>query len=95
MPIFGSGLGSDLSTSTILVISGSTISVSNVCCPRTLGKRYPICIAGGGDGPPEDCGGPEGYRALVKQQHFWLADFDLRDDVVQAGAFKVSVPRRL
>jgi hypothetical protein len=50
--------------------------------PLTPGKRYPLCIAGGGDCPPEDCGGPEGYRALVKQQHSWLADFDLRDDVL-------------
>ena len=27
-------------------------------------KQYPICTDGAGDCPPEDCGGPSGYRDL-------------------------------
>jgi len=27
-------------------------------------KQYPICVDGAGDCPPEDCGGPPGYRNL-------------------------------
>jgi hypothetical protein len=27
------------------------------------GRAYPICTGGSGACPPEDCGGPEGYRA--------------------------------
>jgi Plasmid pRiA4b ORF-3-like protein len=30
--------------------------------PFEPSKRYPICIAGAGACPPEDCGGPPGYR---------------------------------
>jgi Plasmid pRiA4b ORF-3-like protein len=33
-------------------------------------KRYPICIAGKNDCPPEDCGGPGGYahlRSVINQ----------------------------
>lgn len=28
-------------------------------------KQYPICIAGAEACPPEDCGGPDGYRELL------------------------------
>lgn len=28
-------------------------------------KQYPVCIAGGESCPPEDCGGPSGYRELL------------------------------
>ena len=36
-------------------------------------KRYPVCIAGGGDCPPEDCGGPPGYAEFLFQRGSWPA----------------------
>jgi len=34
--------------------------------PPEKGKKYPICIDGKRACPPEDCGGPWGYRDLLK-----------------------------
>jgi hypothetical protein len=43
--------------------------------------RYPRCIAGSGDCPPEDCGGPEGYRSLLDERSSWSALEALEDDM--------------
>lgn len=45
-------------------------------------RRYPHCIAGGGDCPPEDCGGPVGYRALLNEHYSWQSGWDLHDDML-------------
>ncbi len=29
---------------------------------------YPVCTGGHGDCPPEDCGGPSGFRALMEER---------------------------
>src|SRR6266545_6375189 len=50
--------------------------------PLAPGKAYPVCIAGSGDCPPEDCGGPAGYRALINAQYSWQAGLDLYDDML-------------
>jgi hypothetical protein len=39
--------------------------------------RYPVCIAGGGDCPPEDCGGPPGYAEFLFQRGSWPAVSDV------------------
>ena len=33
--------------------------------------HYPVCIAGHGDCPPEECGGPSGYAALLLERGSW------------------------
>lgn len=33
--------------------------------------HYPVCIAEHGDCPPEDCGGPSGYAALLLERGSW------------------------
>ena len=43
---------------------------------------YPVCIAGAGTCPPEDCGGPTGYRRLVDERRSWPALLQVQDDVV-------------
>ncbi len=48
----------------------------------TAGERYPRAIAGAGDCPPEDCGGPMSYHALITEQYSWLAGLDLQDDIL-------------
>jgi hypothetical protein len=45
-------------------------------------KRYPMCIAGAGACPPEDCGGPSGYRHLLDEPSSWPALLQAHDDVV-------------
>ena len=42
-------------------------------------KVYPVCVAGTGDCPPEDCGGPAGYRALLDYFFSWEAEETLQD----------------
>ena len=39
--------------------------------PLDLKKRYPVCTDGAGDCPPEDCGGPWGYRNLIATRCSW------------------------
>ena len=34
--------------------------------PAELGVKYPRCIAGERNGPPEDCGGPPGYADMLE-----------------------------
>ncbi len=41
--------------------------------PLEPGKTYPVCIAGDGDCPPEDCGGPWGYMSLMEERCSWPA----------------------
>jgi hypothetical protein len=43
---------------------------------------YPVCIAGAGACPPEDCGGPEGYRRLLDARSSWPALLQAQDDLV-------------
>ncbi len=45
-------------------------------------KKYPICTAGAGDCPPEDCGGPWGYRTLTEGQCSLLSLLQAREDVL-------------
>ncbi len=50
--------------------------------PLEPGKTYPICTAGAGDCPPEDCGGPWGYRTLMEGQCSLLSLLQAREDVL-------------
>jgi len=34
--------------------------------PYEKGTKYPRCIGGERNGPPEDCGGPDGYEGLLE-----------------------------
>lgn len=49
--------------------------------PHPSTQPYPVCSAGAGDCPPEDCGGPSGYRALLREQTSWDAVEALRADM--------------
>lgn len=44
-------------------------------------KRYPLCIGGAGDCPPEDCGGPVGYRAYLDECCSWQTLFQVHADM--------------
>jgi len=44
------------------------------------GKQYPICTDGDGDCPPEDCGGPWGYRELMAERDSGWALLQALDD---------------
>lgn len=46
------------------------------------GKTYPVCIGGSGDCPPEDCGGPCGYRSLLEERYSWSSLKQAQEDVV-------------
>lgn len=50
--------------------------------PGELRKTYPVCTAGAGDCPPEDCGGPEGYQALIEARSSFTAFEEAREDVL-------------
>jgi hypothetical protein len=43
-------------------------------------KKYPVCTAGNGDCPPEDCGGPWGYRELMAERESGWALLQVLDD---------------
>jgi hypothetical protein len=43
-------------------------------------KHYPVCAAGNGDCPPEDCSGPWGYRELMAERFSLLALLQLQVD---------------
>lgn len=45
-------------------------------------KTYPVCIAGAGDCPPEDSGGPPGYQRLLEERYSWEAMEQVRADVL-------------
>ncbi len=49
--------------------------------PLEPGKTYPVCTAGDGDCPPEDCGGPWGYMSLMEERCSWSAVGQAHDDV--------------
>jgi hypothetical protein len=36
--------------------------------PGSRGDEAPVCLAGRGASPPECCGGPTGYRLMLKRQ---------------------------
>jgi hypothetical protein len=50
--------------------------------PHDAGKTYSLCVAGAGDCPPEDCGGPPGYEHLLEERYSWEAMEQMRDDVL-------------
>ena len=45
-------------------------------------QTYPVCIDGAGDCPPEDCGGPGGYRTLLDECNSWDELLQAREDVL-------------
>jgi len=45
-------------------------------------QTYPVCIDGAGDCPPEDCGGPPGYRTLLDECSSFDALLQAREDVL-------------
>lgn len=49
--------------------------------PLERGKLYPVCTAGDGDCPPEDCGGSWGYMSLMEERCSWSALHDAREDM--------------
>ena len=49
--------------------------------PLDVSKHYPVCTAGDGDCPPEDCGGSWGYMSLMEERCSWSALHDAREDM--------------
>jgi hypothetical protein len=45
-------------------------------------KTYPVCIAGAGDCPPEDSGGPPGYQRLLEERYSWQVMEQVREDML-------------
>lgn len=50
--------------------------------PADPRKTYPVCTAGAGDCPPEDCGGSEGYQNLIEARSSFTAYEEAREDVL-------------
>jgi hypothetical protein len=50
--------------------------------PLDLSKTYPVCTGGAGACPPEDCGGPRGYRNLCEERCSWPELEQARDDLL-------------
>ncbi len=49
--------------------------------PLDPSKPYPLCTGGAGDCPPEDCGGPGGYRHLIEERCSWEELEQAREDL--------------
>ncbi|MEI6179922.1 MAG: hypothetical protein WCP31_04150 [Chloroflexales bacterium] len=45
-------------------------------------KTYPVCTAGAGDCPPEDCGGPEGYQDFIEARSSFAAYEQAHEDAL-------------
>jgi len=45
-------------------------------------KLYPVCIAGAGDCPLEDSGGPSGYQCLLEECYSWETLEQVREDML-------------
>lgn len=50
--------------------------------PVDPSKAYPMCIGGAGDCPPEDCGGPRGYKNLIAERCSWEEMEQAREDLL-------------
>jgi hypothetical protein len=50
--------------------------------PLDLNKMYPVCTGGAGECPPEDCGGPRGYRNLLDERCSWSELEQAREDLL-------------
>ena len=59
--------------------------------------HYPVCTAGHGACPPEDCGGPAGYDAFLREHRPWAppADVDEAMDLLtdRLRAWRQGGPR--
>ncbi len=49
--------------------------------PLEPSKPYPTCSDGDGECPPEDCGGPWGYRSLLDERCSWREVEQAHDDM--------------
>lgn len=45
-------------------------------------KKYPTCIDGDGDCPPENCGGPEAFMELIAERCSWSELSQAREDIL-------------
>jgi len=50
--------------------------------PLDLCTAYPVCTGGAGDCPPEDSGGPSGYRNMLDERCSWLELEQAHDDLL-------------
>jgi hypothetical protein len=50
--------------------------------PPDLHITYPVCVAGSGDCPPEDSGGPTGYEYLLEEHYSRRAMEQVQEDVL-------------
>lgn len=50
--------------------------------PLDLSKPYPVCTGGAGDCPPEDCGGPSGYKEMLNERCSWEEMKQAREDLL-------------
>lgn len=50
--------------------------------PLDLHEAYPVCTGGAGDCPPEDCGGPSGYKEMLAERCSWDEMEQAREDLL-------------